>query len=210
MQQLINGNYFMNRLMVGVLLVGVLGAGARYGYRSVLSHHFLTVTEGQVYQSGAMPPETLKNKVLRYGIRTVIDLRRPGDEVDAERTFLTKLGVKHFHLPSGQVPKDEVVDAFLEIMDNREYRPAIIHCKHGKGRAVLLAAIYRIEYEGWSNKRAQQVAYLQSGLGNFKSRSRKGTFILNYVPRWQLPIKLSFNAVPQWFILGQTQRLLER
>ena len=187
----------MNRLMIGALLIGVLGFGARYGHRSVFSHRFLTVIEGQVYQSGAMPPETLKKKVLGHGIRAVIDFRRPCDEVDAERTVLTKLGVKHFHLPSEQVPKDEVVDAFLEIIDHREYRPVLIHCNHGRGRAVLFAAIYRMEYEGWSNKRAQHVAYLQSGLGNFKSNSRKGTFILNYVPRWQLPTKLSFSAVSQ-------------
>ena len=177
----------MNRLMIGILLLGVLGFGARYGHRSVVSHRFATVTDGQVYQSGAMPPEALKNKVLGHEIRAVIDLRRPGNEVDAERAVLRKLGVKHFHLPSEQVPDNEVVDAFLKIMDHREYRPVLIHCNHGRGRAVLFAAVYRMEYEGWSNERAQHVAYLQSGLGNFESDSRKGTFILNYVPRRRLP-----------------------
>ena len=194
-QQLIQGNYFTSRLLVGVLLVGVLGVGTGY-YKRVSTYRFTTITEGQVYQSGAMPPEILRDKVGQHGIRTVVDLRRPRDNVDEEHAVLTQLGVKHFSLPSSQVPEDEVVDAFLEIMDNREYRPVLIHCKHGIGRAVLFAAIYRMEYEGWSNEHARSVAYWQSAFGSFNPSSGKGAFILNYMPR-HLVTKLNFSTVSQ-------------
>lgn len=177
-------------LLIGVLLVGVLGAGAGYGYWVLFDYRFSTVTEGQVYRSGAMPPETLLVKVRRYGIRAVIDLRRPGAEVDAERVALAQVGVKHFHLPSKQVPNDETIDAFLEILGHCEYRPVLIHCNHGEGRAVLFAAIYRIEYEGWSNERARRASRLLSSFGSFSSKSRKGIFIRDYGLRLSRTSKL--------------------
>ena len=197
MQQLIKGNYLVSQLMIGVLLIGALGAGAGY-YQKRSSYRFTTITEGQVYQSGAMPPEVLKNKVQQYGIQTVIDFRRPGDKVDAERAALTQLGIKHFNLYSGQIPKDKVVDAFLEIMDHHEYRPVLIHCKHGIGRAVLFSAIYRMEYEGWLNELARRKAYWQSNLGSsFKLNEKKGEFIRDYIPRGLLTTQLSSSATSQ-------------
>jgi len=170
-------------VLIGFLLVAILGVGAAYGYWAVFNHHFSTVTEGQVYRSGAMPPKKLQNIVRRYGIRAVVDLRRPGEDVDAERAALAHLGVKHFHLPSDQIPNDETVDAFLDIVGHREYRPVLIHCKHGTGRAVLFSAIYRMECEGWPNERARRASRLLPWFGSFSSKSRKGIFIRDYVPR---------------------------
>ena len=166
------------------LFVAVCG-GAIYGYWTVFEHRFSTITEGQVYRSGAMPPERLVSKVRQYGIRTVIDLRRHSDEVAAERSVLARMGVKHFHLPSQQVPADETVDRFLEIMKHQEYRPVLIHCTHGEGRGVLFAAIYRMEYEGWPNERARCASRFLSFRGSFSPESSKGIFIRNYVPCWR-------------------------
>lgn len=173
----------ISRVIGVVFLVGVLAAGAGYGYWTLFDYRFSTVTKGQVYRSGAMPPEALLTKVRRYEIRAVIDLRMPGPEVDAERTALAQVGVKHFHLPSDQVPGGETIDAFLEILSRCEYRPVLIHCKHGEGRAVLFSAIYRIEFEGWSNERARRASRLLPFFGSFRTDARKGMFICNYVPR---------------------------
>lgn len=170
-------------LLIGALVLGILIAAAHYGYWAVLHYHFSAVTEGQVYRSGAMPPEMLQSIVRRYGIRAVIDLRDPGEEVNAEHAALARMGVKHLHLPSEQIPKDETIDAFLEIMDHPEYRPVLIHCKHGEGRAVLFAAIYGMEYKGWSNEHARRASRLLPWFGSFSSTRRKGIFILNYVRR---------------------------
>ena len=166
-----------------ILAVGVLGGAASYVYWAVFDYRFLVVTEGQVYRSAAMPPEILQSKVWRYGIRSVIDLRKPGGDVIAERDSLSELGIRHFSLPSHQVPSQEAVAAFLEIIDRLEYRPVLIHCNDGIGRAVLFSAIYRVEYEGWSNEEARSTAYWRSGLGSFEPDSRKGAYIRSYVSR---------------------------
>ena len=197
LQQLIKGNYLVSRLMIVVLLIGALGAGAGY-YKRVSTYRFTTITEGQVYQSGAMPLEALKEKVKHYGIRAVIDFRSPRGNVDEENAFLTQLDVKHFNLPSGQIPENEVVESFLEIMDHPEYRPILLHCKHGIGRAVLFSAIYRMEYESWINEHARRKAYWQSTLSSsFKPNEEKGIFIRDYLPRQRRATTLSFNAISQ-------------
>ena len=172
-------------LVLALLLLGSLGVGAVYGYWVVFDHRFTTITEGRIYKSGAMSPETLVDKVRRYGIKTVIDLRSNSTKVDTERSALEQVGVQYFHIPSRQIPANETMEAFLEVMDNHADPPILIHCKHGEGRSVLFAAIYRMEYESWSKERARRASRFLSFLGSFSPDSRKGIFIRNYVPRRQ-------------------------
>jgi protein tyrosine phosphatase (PTP) superfamily phosphohydrolase (DUF442 family) len=170
-------------ILAGVLLmVGLLGA--RYLYWAHIDWRFLTITEGKLYQSAALPPDKLREKIAEKGIRTVIDLRSPRKRVDRERDYLTKLGIRYINLPSGQNPEDAVIDSFLKIMADHENLPVLIHCRHGMGRSVLLSALYRIEFEGWSKERASRYAFWQSGLGfEFLQSGDKGRFIQNYAPR---------------------------
>lgn len=162
----------------------VLCASALYAYWVLFEYRFASVTPGQMYRSGAMPPERLVEKVEEHGIRAVIDLRTHGED-EAERSALAALGAKYFYLPSSQAPPPSVVEGFLEIAVQSENRPLLVHCEHGVGRAVLFSALYRIEFEGWPNERARSSAYWGSGLGNFKPDSRKGRFLLDY--RRRLP-----------------------
>lgn len=171
-------------LAIAALLIAGVCGGAVYGYWAILDHRFWTVADGQVYRSAAMSPEKLEDKVREYGIRAVIDLRRHSDDqVAAERSVLAKLDVKHFHLPSKQIPSDRTVEAFLEIMSHNAYRPVLIHCKDGEGRAPLFSAIYLIEHEGRSNDQARRASRILSFVGNFSPTSKKGVFLHNYAPR---------------------------
>jgi protein tyrosine phosphatase (PTP) superfamily phosphohydrolase (DUF442 family) len=175
------------RRLLGVCLAVVLGGaaagGALYGWWALVEHRFAAVTEGQVYRSAAMSPERLVEKVREHGIRAVVDLRSGGHEVEAERAALAAAGVKHFHVPSRQVPLDASVDAFLEIAASAENRPLLVHCEHGVGRAPLYAAIYRLEFEGWPNERARRAAWWGSGLGSFEPEDDKGGYLLRYETR---------------------------
>ena len=171
-------------VIIGLLIAGVVGG--KYLYWAQADKRFISITEGKLYQSAAMSPDKLREKVQEKGIRTVVDLRSPRKEVDRERTYLTELGVNYINLPSGQHPKDPVIDGFLEIMTKKENLPVLVHCKHGIGRSVLLAALYRIEFEGWSKEKARRTAFWQSGLGfEFLWFGDKGRFIKDYVLRLQ-------------------------
>ncbi len=170
-------------IVIAGLLVLVI-SGGKYLYWAHVDNRFLGISEGKLYQSAEMPPGKLGDKIKAKGIRTVVDLRSPRKEVDRERMYLTELGVKYIDLPSGQHPEDHVIDSFLEIMAQKENLPVLVHCKHGMGRSVLLAALYRIEFEGWSKEDAMDKAFWQSGLGfEFLPSGDKGRFIKDYSPR---------------------------
>ena len=160
---------------LGILLC----ASALYAHWVFFEHRFAAVTPGQIYRSGAMPPERLLEKVEEHGIQAVIDLRTHGED-EAERSALAALGVKYFYLPTTQAPPPSVVDTFLELAAQSENRPLLVHCEHGVGRSVLFAALYRVEFEGWPNERARSSAYWGSGLGSFRPDSKKGRFLLEY------------------------------
>jgi protein tyrosine/serine phosphatase len=165
------------------LLVGVT-AGAAAGYvHWFRTHRLLAVTEGEVYRAGEMAPGTLRREARRHGIRAVIDLRRDAGKAEEEREILEELGVRHFHLPSEEVPTAGTVAAFLQILDRPEYRPVLIHCTFGVGRSGVFAAIFRMEYEGWGNERARREAMWLSGLESFHADSRNGRFLREYVTR---------------------------
>jgi protein tyrosine/serine phosphatase len=168
-------------LLLGVALVIGLGA-ARWSW-SHRHGRFFTVVEGQLFRSGAIPPELLQRKVRRHGIRAVIDLRSARPEVDREREALAAVGVKHFHLPSKQIPRAETIDAVLELLDQPENRPALFHCNHGVRRAAQFEAICRMEYQRWSNERALSVLRRRSAFMGFRAGSRPHKFVQGYVPR---------------------------
>lgn len=169
-------------LLTGALLIAVLITATGYGYWSVFDYRFLAVTDGKVYRSGAMPIEVLEKKVRKYGIRTVIDLRKPDDAVNAEHSAMNQLGVQHFSLPAEQSPAETTVKSFLQIMKNHEHYPVLMHCEHGEGRSVLFSAIYRIEFENWSNERARRASRVILYKSSFSSDRSKGIFLQNYVP----------------------------
>jgi protein-tyrosine phosphatase len=72
-------------------------------------------------------------------------------------------------------------------MDDPAYHPVLIHCSHGCGRTGVFTAIYRMEYQGWSNRDALNEARRKSGSlpGNkgFRDDNRKAKFLLAYQPR---------------------------
>ncbi len=169
-------------IIIGLLIAAILGG--KYLYWAQVDRRFTTITEGRLYQSAEMSMDKLRDKIEAKGIRTVVDLRSPRKEVDKERTYLTKSGVNYINLPSGQHPKDDVIDSFLKIMAKKDNLLVLIHCKHGMGRSILFAALYRIEFEGWSKEDARSKAFWQSGLGfEFLPSGDKGRFINDYSPR---------------------------
>ena len=76
------------------------------------------------------------------------------------------------------------MDAFLDLMRTDPF-PVLIHCHDGFGRSVLFSALYRIEFEGWSNEEARRATRLFPWWGSFKPGSAKGDYLRCYVPRHQ-------------------------
>lgn len=177
-----------------VLLVVVVAVG-KYVYDMNINHNFETIAEGKVYKSGAIPPDEIADYINKYHIKSVIDLRFPGTgdlvnnpeipaELTAEKVAVEKIpGVTYFNDGSDQVPKQENLDMFFKIMDDKANYPVLIHCYHGVGRAEMYSAIYRIEYEGMDRDEARTSTRFLTKWSSFDLGKPKGDFLHTYQTR---------------------------
>lgn len=168
---------------------------AKYVYDMNINHNFETITEGKVYKSGVIPPDEIESYVKKYKIKSIIDLRFPGtndlvnnpenpqelvEEIKAVRQIPN---TNYFNVGTDQVPKQENLDAFFKIMDDKSNYPVLIHCYHGIGRAEMYSALYRIEYENFTNEAARQGTRFILKFGSFDDGTPKGEYLKQYRSR---------------------------
>lgn len=169
--------------LVGLLLL----LGGVYAWWQLVEYRWTVIAPGEVYTSAAMPPEKLRRVARRAGLRTVFDLRGPdeGEEaIRAEAEALEAEGVAHVNLASPQVPPDEIRDRYLDWIADPAHRPALMHCNHGEGRAVLYGALWRIEFEGVDPERARKQCRMLTTRGSsFDPRKAKGAYLRHYKKR---------------------------
>ena len=185
------------KIGIGVLVVVLIAVG-KYVYDMHINHNFETITEGKVYKSGVIPPDEIEDYVKKHNIKSIVDLRFPGTgddvnnpeipaELTAEREAVAKIpGLKYFNNGSDQVPKQENLDIFFKIMDDESNYPVLIHCYHGVGRAEMYSALYRIEYENWSNEDARSAVRTLVKWSSFDDGKPKGEYLKAYKSRKQL------------------------
>ena len=186
-----------NKKIIGFSIVVIIFIG-KYVYDMNINHNFETITEGKVYKSGVIPPDELKDYINKYQIKSVVDLRMPGTddivlnpeklgELLAEKQAVAKIeGVNYFSNPSEQVPSEKNISVFKKIMDNKANYPVLIHCYHGTGRAELYSAIYRIEYENFTNEEARNGVRTLIKWSSFDDGKPKGEYLKTYKSRKEL------------------------
>lgn len=178
-------------------------------YRKVYSttKRLRVATEGKVYRSGSMTAEGFRDAIRRHNIRTVINLQDEAQDPDLPNSFYgggtvkesqvcAELGARFLFLPVELIHPSEVpekrpatIDRFLELMDNPDIYPVLIHCRAGLHRTGCLLAVYRMEYEGWSREEAL-FELKAHGFGEFKSTAANDyivQYILSYRPRPKAP-----------------------
>ena len=188
-----------NKKIIGFsIVVIILIFVGKYVYDMNINHNFETITEGKVYKSGVIPPDELESYINKYHIKSIVDLRFPGTidlvnnpeipaELTAEKEAVAKIkGVNYFNNGSDQVPKPENLKTFFRIMDNPANYPVLIHCYHGVGRAELYSAIYRIEYESFTNEDARSGVRTLVKWSSFDDGKPKGEYLKTYKSRKEL------------------------
>lgn len=162
------------RTILIAALVGILGVAPVVCFRCVYDTHkrLRIVEDGRVYRSGQMTADGFTDAVKRYHLRTIVNVQDEVPDPDIGLSFWSRrsikeselcrrLGVQYVHLKPiliarHLVPKQRppVIEDLLEILDDEENYPLLIHCHAGLHRTGLLTAIYRMEYQGWSIGRA--------------------------------------------------------
>jgi tyrosine-protein phosphatase SIW14 len=175
-------------------------------YRYSLEHskRLRTVVDGAVYRSGCLTADGFRDAIEKLHIKTVISLwdedpdptlkrSRFNSESIKESELCKSLGVDYRFIYVELVPdaragidRPPAIDKFLKIMDDEKSYPVLFHCKAGLHRTGVMAAVYRMEYDGWS--RAEAMRELQShGFGRFVANTRNPyilQYVMTYQPRW--------------------------
>jgi len=191
------------RWALGATLVGAMIYFPFLYYRYTLEHakRLRPITEGRVYRSGCLTADGFRDAIQKLGIKTVLTFwdEDPDPSLRANRfssgtikesDLCAEMGVKYKFiyvelLPEHRVGKERLkaIDEFLEVMDDESSYPVLIHCKAGLHRTGVMAAIYRMEYDGWN--RDDALRELKShGFGRFVANT-SNEYILQYVMPYQ-------------------------
>jgi hypothetical protein len=157
-------------VLLGLMVVGVFGVWPFVYFRIVYDHgkRFREIEPGRVYRAGQMTAEGFIDMVERYGLQAIVNVQDDVPDPDLEWSYWNRstikeselcrsLGVRYIHLAPDLVARQDspekrpqVIDEFLAVMDRPENYPVLIHCRAGLHRTGVLAAVYRMEYQGWS------------------------------------------------------------
>ena len=168
----------MRKVLLGLLVFASAGLA---GWLIVLDRqnrllwdHWDVVKPGILYRSGQLTEGQLTEAVRLKGIRTVVSFQLPGKEMNAERQLARRLGIGFVNLP---MPGDGFGEEaqfrkVLELVDDPERRPVLVHCARGTCRTGSAVALYRFERDGWT---------IQDVAAELRRQSYRDGFIPGYI-----------------------------
>ena len=108
---------------------------------------------------GAQPTTQGIHTLRDERIRTIINLRMPGDVVPEEETEARACGIIYTNVPlcGWSAPTDAQVAQVLSLIETSP-GAVFIHCKYGCDRTGTIIACYRIKHDLWVNGRALKEA----------------------------------------------------
>jgi len=130
---------------------------------------------------GAQPTEEGLRQLKSMGIKTVIDFR----SYHTTRKQVEAAGLNPIEIPIkadlGSVPPDdEAIRKYFEIILDPARQPVYIHCAFGKDRTGTMAALYRMEIDGWTPDEAIEE---MEAFGYHNMYRELIHFVKNYKPR---------------------------
>ncbi|HEY0231440.1 MAG TPA: tyrosine-protein phosphatase [Dokdonella sp.] len=104
-----------------------------------------------LYRSERLTPADVA-RLRQLGVRTVINLRAFHSGTDV----LAGSGIRQVRIPilTWKVDDAQMTRALRELHAAQAEGPTLLHCQHGADRTGLVAAMYRMAYQGWSKQQA--------------------------------------------------------
>lgn len=104
---------------------------------------------------GAQPTADGYRRLKDMGVKTVISFRCFTDSrQEVEAAGLDYVMIPIYASIGSSPPTDAQLEVFFDTILDPAKQPVFMHCKHGKDRTGMMAGVFRIERQGWSNREA--------------------------------------------------------
>lgn len=136
------------------------------------------------YYRGSQPDAEEFAQLMRFGIRTVIDLRE--DYKKDEETSVRDLGMNFFRIPlkTRVAATAEQTAFFLGLVNDPANWPVYVHCKGGRHRTGAMTGIYRITHDGWTADQVwEEMKKYDFESGFFGGPSAQKKFVFSFYQR---------------------------
>jgi tyrosine-protein phosphatase SIW14 len=136
---------------------------------------------------GGQPTSEGFAKLSKLGVKTVVDLREPGDRSRTEEKIVKAAGMQYVSVPMHgmETPSDANVSKVLSLLDNPSAGPVFVHCLRGADRTGAVIACYRINHDHWDNQKALAEAR-SDGMSIFERSIQR--YVLRYQPLHDRPM----------------------
>jgi len=143
--------------------------------------------DAKLYRS-ALPTTGAVDQLKALGIVSVVNFYQKSDA-----SWIGSADLQEIHLPmrTRWFDDEDALDALRSLRAAQEKGPVLIHCKHGQNRTGLVAALYRMVYQGWSKEEA--LAEMRS-FGGSKERMKHAENYLQEVDIGELKQALASGA----------------
>lgn len=145
-------------------LAAVIGGGAWVWAEYFQTYHLAAVQEGILHRDGNRGLREFETAIRKVKAKTVISLIDDQELSDPKKPqFAQELelckeqGVRVVRIPVklGGWPTSDDVRKFLEVVQQNQNQPVLVHCAQGVRRTGMMAAAFQESVLGWDDKKAK-------------------------------------------------------
>ena len=104
---------------------------------------------------GAQPTAAGYLQLKAMGVKTVVSFRRFNDSsAEVEAAGLAFVRIPIYASIGSNPPTDAQLQVFFDTVLDPAKQPVFMHCKHGADRTGMMAGLFRIERQCWTNQEA--------------------------------------------------------